>query len=125
MFGLFQKRKQIPPFDVLEASANRDKYFIRTAQWRMLNRDSVAVTDPHAPRILTLDPWPQLVFIAADGQRTVKEYVHHAASKYSGNVPGNLDKTILHEIETLLNYGIIALSNAKGRPVTRFDKPLD
>jgi hypothetical protein len=68
----------------LQVYEARDHYFIRVAQWRWLSKEMICVVDPHGPRILTLDPWPQLVFLAASGTQTVSEYIYEMASKYTG-----------------------------------------
>ena len=63
--------------------------------------------DPVKPRMLTLDPWPQIIFLAADGQLSVTEYINYVAGKYSGNIPENLDRTIIDELLKLESYQII------------------
>src|SRR2546430_1194553 len=98
MFNLFNK-KQLPLFEHLYLSEYQNKYFVRIAEWDWLNKENITVYDSYQPRMLTLDPWPQLVFVAANGQMTVKEYVYYMAGKYSGSVPEILDKTILNQIE--------------------------
>ena len=120
-FKFLKKEKPVPRFELLESSGIRNRYFIRTASWRKLDKQHVVVTDPHGPRLITLDPWPQIVFLAADGQLTVTEYIHQLATQYSGEIPLLLDKTVLDEIDTLLNYKIIALADSKMRPLPEFD----
>lgn len=124
MFNFFKKkRKQLPPFEALKLSPFRGKYFVRIAQWDWLDKEHITVTDPHGPRMFTLDAWPQLVFIAANGQMTVTEYVHFMAGKYSGEVPGILDQTVINQIKTLLDYRIIELRDIKGRPEPQYELP--
>jgi hypothetical protein len=125
MFGLFKRNKRLPNFDALLASGLSEKYFIRTASWRRLDRVNIMITDSKSPRVFTLDTWPQMVFVAADGQYTVREYVHHMALQYSGNVPDNLDTTILQQLETLANHNIIRLVDSKRRPAPEHDRPQD
>ena len=83
----------------------------------------ITVTDPRGPRMLTMDPWPQIVFLESDGQRTVSEFVFCMADAYSGAIPANLDQTIVDELEKLVGYGIIAYTCEKGRPAAEFDQP--
>ncbi len=40
-----------------------------------MDKNTIVVFDHYSPRILTLDPWPQLIFIGATGQKTIWEYV--------------------------------------------------
>src|SRR6478735_184689 len=56
-------------------------YFSRVARFDRIGEKIVAV-DPNAPRIITMDPWPQLVFQMADGQHTVDQLRAHLASQY-------------------------------------------
>lgn len=53
------------------------------------------VLDPHQPRMLTMDPWPQIVFLAADGQKTIAEFIDHLARQYAGTIPETLDSTVV------------------------------
>ena len=44
---------------------------------------------------------------------TVQEYVYYAADKYDSELPKMLDKTILDQIQALLEYKIIRLADSK------------
>src|SRR5690349_14729376 len=98
LFSLFRPLKKIPPFLRLQQYSSRDLYFRRTAAWDIGSDYELIVIDPKQPRLLTLDPWPEMIFMSADGQRTVAEYIQYAADKYDGTVPELLDKTIIDEI---------------------------
>ena len=124
MYNLFKKTKKYPPFPVLDAFDKKDHYFIRTATWDFLNAETVYVNDPYGPRVFTMDPWPQLVFLGANGVLTVTEYVHYMADKYSGQIPSGLDKTILHELNGLLDLKIVEFSRVKQRPKREHDMPM-
>src|SRR6478735_4170099 len=103
MFGLFKKR-ELPPFEELKKSDIKDKYFIRLAQWDWLNENTINVTDNKTPRVITMDPWPQLVFLEANGQKTVHDFVYELASKYGKKetIPTDLDSTIIQIINILV-----------------------
>ena len=45
------------------------------------------------------------------------------AEQYTGEIPDELDDTVLDQIETLINYGIIKLSETQARPEEKFDNP--
>lgn len=124
MFRLF-KKKVMPSFPLLQESAYRDMYFVRMAEWDWIDgsRQHIVVYDPHQPRLLTFDPWPELVFIAANGQLTVSEYIHYMARQYSGDVPALLDQTVLDELKTLLEYRIIEMRTEQCRPNHLFELP--
>ena len=86
-----------------------------------LDKTRITVIDPHQPRMLTMDPWPQIIFLEADGQKTVAEFIAYIAGNYSGEIPEELDKTIIEELLKLVDYKIVQLSEKKGRPEARFD----
>ncbi len=103
----------------------KDKYFVRLAQWDWLNTDMIQVTDNHAPRMITMDPWPQLIYLEADGQKTVSEFVYNMASKYSMSqtIPKDLDSTIIKSLNSLINDRLIKLSDEKSKLPYYLDLP--
>lgn len=121
MFKFFRKARKLPPFDVLKAYEFRNHYFRRTATWNWLDTENIVVIDPHSPRMITMDPWPQKIFLAADGQKTIEEYVIEVAHEYSGTAPALLDQTIIEELKGLLAIKIVELSTAKERPLPVYD----
>src|SRR5689334_15290713 len=125
MFKFSKPDRNYPPFESLHAFADKGKYFVRTATWRPFGKDHISVIDPKGPRIFTLDPWPELIFMSADGFLTIEQYIYSVADKYSTEIPKELDKVVLAEIQTLLNYNLIRLTEKKGRPDPLFDKPIN
>ena len=65
MFRFFKKKKELPPFNDLSNSPLKDKYFIRTSRWDWLDDTMIHVVDNNTPRMITMDPWPQLIFLEA------------------------------------------------------------
>jgi hypothetical protein len=123
MFNFFKKTKTLPPFETLAGFPQKDHYFIRTAAWRPFDSKKIAVVDPHQPRMITMDPWPQIVFLAADGQKTVAEFIFDMADKYTGAIPGHLDKTVIDELMKLVEkYRIVQFSEQRKRPEESYDK---
>lgn len=123
MFNFNRKEKIYPEFDFLNGYDKKNSYFIRVAEWSWLDKEKIIVMDPHGPRILTLDPWPQYVFLAANGQITVTEYVYYMADKYKTEIPKLLDQTIINEMNSLVQYQIIKFVEQKQRPESRFELP--
>ncbi len=81
---LFRKENNRPSFTYLHHSPIKEQYFIRVAQWDWLDPEHITVLDPNSPHVITLDPWPQWIFLDATGQCMVKEYVYHWADRYAG-----------------------------------------
>ena len=126
MFGIFKRKKrEMPPFDDLNNSPLRGKYFIRLAPWDWLTQEMIHVFDLNSPRVITMDPWVQIIYLEADGQKTVHEVVHQMASSYSPNeaIPHELDKQIIHVIESLLKDKLIELLDGKKELPEHLKKP--
>jgi hypothetical protein len=127
MFNIFNKKSKfvLPPFETLAKYSNKDKYFYRIEEWFWLDDKHITIIDSHSPRLITLDPWPQLVFLDAKGKLTVTEYVEYMATQYKSKVPEKLDDTIIYEIDQLLKEKLIALSDTKQELHPDHDNPKD
>jgi len=126
MFGLFKKKpKVLPNFNYLENYSNRDKYFVRTLQWDWLNETMIHLFDNKSPRMITMDEWPQQIYLDANGQKTIAEYILWMANQFrSGQMPENLDKDMIEMIEGLIEDGeMIKLKDEKTKLPYYLDKP--
>lgn len=131
MFGLFRKKERVlPPFNELKNSDIKEKCFFRLAQWDWLDKDMIHVKDNHRSRMITMDPWPRLIFLEAEGQKTVHDFFYQMVSQYRRDepVPDDLDVEVLEIIESLINERLIGLCNEKKKlpyylelPVSRQD----
>jgi len=83
-------------------------YFSRAARFDRMGDKMVAV-DPNAPRMITMDPWPEWVFQMADGQRTVDQLRTHLASQYEKGAPPGLDEQVNPIIRDLERERLIRL----------------
>ena len=104
-------------FKTLESSEYKNLYFHRTEEWDWHTSEMIRVIDSKNPRTITMDPWPQKIYLEALGQLTVEDYVHTVAKEYpKSNAPKELDIIILEMLEDLV-YGekVVAFSNI---PVT-------
>lgn len=126
MFGIFKRKKrEMPPFADLNSSPLRGKYIIRLAPWDWLNQNMIHVFDLNSPRVITMDPWVQVVYLEADGQKTIHELVYQLASSYRRNetIPHELDKQIIYVVESLLRDKLIELSDGKKELPEHLKKP--
>jgi hypothetical protein len=85
-------------------------YFSRAMCFDHLG-DGIVVVDKNAPRMITMDPWPQLVFRMADGQHTVDELRAHLAGQYEEGVPPGLFDQIISVVQNLEREGLIQLND--------------
>lgn len=116
-------KKEYPEFKKLNESEIKDKFFQRIAKWYWLNKELIVVMDPKSQRLITMDPWPQLVFLDADGQKTIKDFILITAKKYK-KIPDELDEVILFQINQLIKEGIIELSDTKIQLDKEFSSPI-
>ncbi|MCA9031866.1 MAG: hypothetical protein KDA66_13715 [Planctomycetaceae bacterium] len=88
-----------------------DKYFSRTACWHKLE-DRLVVHDsssPLAPRMITMEPWYEVAFMAADGEHTIDDFVNHMSAQYEGGEPDGLRQQIHEIVSTLIDEGILRI----------------
>lgn len=129
MFNFFRKKSKsaVYSLDALASYANKDKYFVRVARFMELdaNQCTITVIDPYAPRMITMDSWPETIFLNATGQRTVKQFIEDTAERYNGHIPSKLDSFIISELEKLVfEYRIIELTDFPNALQAQFEKPV-
>lgn len=97
---------------VSESAEQMDEsYFSRCATWHWLSPKQVAVNDSftdRAPRLITMEPWHQVVFLAADGEHTVGEFVQAMGRQYP-KPPAGLREQIHDLVRVLVGEGIVRL----------------
>ena len=93
-----------PPPDEVE----NDGYLCRTARFDLI-QDQVVVVDPRAPRMITMDPWPQMVFLSSDCQHSVSEFVEAVGREYEGGTPPGLHDQIVSIVNELQAEGIVEI----------------
>jgi len=101
----------------LESSEYKNLYFHRTEQWDWHTSEMIRIIDSKKPRIITMDFWPQKIFLEALGQLTVADYIRVVAGEYpKGQVPEQLEEVILDMLEDLVYAeNVVSFSD---RPVT-------
>ena len=92
------------------------KYFIRNVTFSML-KEQVVLHERDRPQMTTVDEWPQLVFLSADGEHTVAEFIAQVGRQYSGGAPKGLSEQTRQVIRDLATHGYVAvLSKPKKLP---------
>lgn len=92
-----------------EVSLVRSHYFARNAAFRIGTDQRLLVHDLARPRVITMDDWPELVFMAADGSRTISQYLDELREMYEGAPPAELEACVMYQLDSLLNEGLIVL----------------
>ncbi len=88
-----------------------DLYFSRTTPWSRLGDHIVAhdSKSAQAPRMVTMEPWHEMVFLAADGEHTVGQFVEHMGSQYEGGAPPGLGQQIHDIVNALIDESLLNL----------------
>ncbi|KAB2877333.1 hypothetical protein F9K33_16530 [bacterium] len=84
------------------------KYFIRTVTYSML-KEQVVLHERGRPQMTTVDEWPQLVFLSADGKHTVADFIAAVSRQYSGGAPKGLPEQTRQVIRDVAAHGYIVL----------------
>jgi len=121
MFKKFFNKKKVsmPEFPGLESSTLKDKFFVRIRPWDWLTEKEIYVAAKlnDRPTMITMEYWPQQVYLLADGQITVSEFIHIVANrfiKFNNPVPDNFDVDLLEVIEEMVNeMNIIKIKDVK------------
>ncbi len=88
----------------------KSSYFVRCARYEMMG-EHIVVVDPKSPKVITLDPWLEVIFAAADGQRTAQQFIEKLKTQYAGGAPVGLEEQTLQLMQKLLAEGLIRLTN--------------
>ncbi len=88
----------------------KNNYFVRCTRYEMMG-EHIVVIDPKSPRVITLDPWLEVIFAAADGQRTAQQFIDKLKAQYAGGAPVGLEEQTLQLMEKLLAEGVIRIAD--------------
>jgi hypothetical protein len=110
LFKFFRRTDFIPSDEFLTHELS-NKYFYRKMPFRLLDKNKIVAFDPNSPRMITFDPWPEGIFLNANGKLMLKQFLINTAKLYKGNVPDTLEKTIIEETEKLISNNFIAISD--------------
>jgi hypothetical protein len=110
MFNRFfkSKAKILPTFSSIGEYVNKDKFFVRTKPWDWLDKKQIYVASilNGKPTMITMEFWPQEIFLDAEGQITVSELLELASKQYidsNMDVPKNLDVVLIDSLNSLAN----------------------
>jgi hypothetical protein len=73
--------------------------------------EHIVIVDPKSPRVITLDPWLEVIFAAADGQRTTQQFIDELKTQYAGGVPAGLEVQTIQLMGKLLAEDLIRLTD--------------
>ena len=88
----------------------KNRYFSRCLRYDTMDGHTL-VTDNRSPRVITLDPWLEVIFAAADGHRTAQQLVSELAAQYPGGVPSALEAQTYQLLAKMEAEGLIRFSD--------------
>jgi hypothetical protein len=94
-------------------AAMTTKYPARCVAFRMMNDHVVAVANDR-PALITLDPWPEMVFVASDGEHSIQEMVAAFSTGYDKGAPNELESTestVIQVVTQLEKEGLVRISD--------------
>lgn len=103
---LFSKKHQVPHFEFIVSYPHKDKYFSRTKKWSWINSKQISLIekdDKGKIKATTMEYWPQEMFLDANGQITISDYLKVLIKQFQDNnmeIPNDLD---VFMTETLWN----------------------
>jgi hypothetical protein len=131
MFSFFKKKKYLPEFDFIKSYSDKEKYFVRTKKWSWLNSEQITLLEKDSDgkiKMTTMEYWYQEMFLDADGQKTISEYLSVLINQFKDSkmeIPSDLDKFM---VETLLSLKsdlkAIEFSNVPTEIETEYKNPI-
>jgi len=100
------------------------QYPSRCATFRMMDNHVVATANDR-PALVTLDPWPEMVFLASDGEHIMEEIVAAFAAGYPTGAPKELKATVISVVSQLEKEGLVTLSDKPIHLPSYLKLPLD
>lgn len=85
-----------------------NQYIVRNWRYDVVE-DRVVVYDPGSGRVVTMDRRFEIIFAAADGQRTVNELIGQIGSEYPDGAPEGLLDEICGIVKEMASDGLIRL----------------
>ncbi|OXB06175.1 hypothetical protein [Flavobacterium pectinovorum] len=131
MFNFFRKQNEIPNFSIIKNYSKKDLYFSRSKKWDWLNDKQIFLADNDSYgkiKMVTLDFWSQEMFLDANGQKTMTEYLTILINQFQKNkmeIPTDLDTFMIETLESLNNdLNAIEFSDFPIKIAPEFDNSL-
>ena len=131
MFNFLKKKKDLPEFDFIKTYPEKEKYFVRVKKWNWLNSEQISLLEKDSDgkiKISTMDYWPQEMFLDADGQKTISEYLNVLIKQFRDSkmeIPSDLDKFMVETLLSLkMDLNAIEFSNSPIEIKAEYKNPI-
>jgi len=129
---IFKQNSTKPEFDFIKSYEYKDKYFLRIKKWNWINSEQISLIEKGENgkiKTTTMEYWFQEMFLDADGQKTIIEYLEILIKQFQESkmeVPDDLDifmTETLWSLKTELNA--IEFADIPIELKTEHKKPLE
>lgn len=132
MFNFLKKKKKLSEFEFIKSYSDKEKYFVRIKKWNWLNSEQISLLEKGSDgkiKMITMDYWPQEMFLDADGQKTITEYLSVLIKQFNDSkmdIPSDLDKFMIDTLLSLkTDLNAIEFSDSPIEIETKFKNPID
>lgn len=131
MFSFFKKKQEIPDFKEIKTYSQKDMYFVRTKNWTWVNKEQIALLEKsnnQKVKMITLEFWSQEMFLDADGEKTISEYLKVLIKQFQNDkmeVPPDLDVFMIETLTSLhKDLNAITFYNTSGQLQPEYKEPI-
>ena len=131
MFSFFKKKQEIPDFKEIKTYSQKDMYFVRTKNWTWVNKEQIALLEKsnnQKVKMITLEFWSQEMFLDADGEKTISEYLKVLIKQFQNDkmeVPPDLDLFMIETLTSLhKDLNAITFYNTSGQLQPEYKEPI-
>lgn len=90
----------------------KQKYFVRIKKWDWLDEETITLIDDSSPKMITLEPMMQLVYLEADGQLTVQKFLDWLSQEYEADeLPENFEEEMIGLLMFMAENGLIQFAD--------------
>ncbi|MVO10437.1 hypothetical protein GOQ30_14780 [Flavobacterium sp. TP390] len=134
MFSFFKNKNKhvIPEFEFINTFSEKDFYFVRTKQWMWITKEEIALVhkdEKGSIKTTTMDFWYQEMFLDADGEKTISEYLLLLIKQFQDSkmqIPDDLDQFMIETLLSLKNdLNAIEFTQMPNQPKEEFKNPIE
>ncbi len=129
---LLKKNKNIPEFEFIKSYEFKDKYFSRIKKWTWIKQDQISLMEKDENgkiKMTTMEYWFQEMFLDADGQKTIAEYLNVLIEQFQKSkmdIPADLDVFMTETLWSLkTDLNAIDFTDRQVELEPEFKNPID
>ncbi|WP_300022794.1 hypothetical protein [uncultured Maribacter sp.] len=130
--NFLKKNKSIPEFEFIKSYEFKDKYFSRVKKWTWIKQDQISLMEKDENgqvKMTTMEYWFQEMFLDADGQKTIEEYLNVLIEQFQKSkmdIPTDLDVFMTETLWSLkTDLNAIEFTDNQVELEPEFKNPID